>query len=112
MDWIKSFVECLAQLEMGTNTTNFYAYDVAVNGIRRNNLALYLARMMELQTKRPSLMLIGEAPGYRGCLLTGVPFTSKAIIQTDIPHWDLFGEQNGYQINSNKPQREATATIM
>ncbi len=28
----------------------------------------------------PILLLVGEAPGYRGCRITGVPFTSESLI--------------------------------
>jgi len=42
--------------------------------IRRNNLRKYL----ESHPEKPVVLLVGEAPGYRGCLFSGVPFTSEA----------------------------------
>ncbi|MGQ5640131.1 MULTISPECIES: uracil-DNA glycosylase [unclassified Streptomyces] len=41
--------------------------------IRERNLRLYLKLMAQ---NRPDLLLVGEAPGYRGHAVTGVPFMS------------------------------------
>lgn len=43
--------------------------------IQRYNLEQYLTYMLEC---RPCIMLVGEAPGYRGCQRTGIPFVSGA----------------------------------
>jgi uracil-DNA glycosylase len=42
--------------------------------LRRANLRYYL----ESFQARPRFMLVGEAPGWRGCRFSGVPFTSEA----------------------------------
>ncbi|MBI2486417.1 MAG: uracil-DNA glycosylase [Deltaproteobacteria bacterium] len=42
--------------------------------IRKQNLHNYLRSF----SKRPSILVIGEAPGPRGCRFSGVPFTSEA----------------------------------
>jgi uracil-DNA glycosylase len=47
--------------------------------IRRHNLRSYLDQMEALS---PAILLLGEAPGYKGCRLTGVPFTSEKILRT------------------------------
>ncbi len=107
--WIEAFVARLAHTEVGPGVNNFYGYADSANEVRRRNLRLYLAQMAAL---RPFLMLIGEAPGYRGCRLTGVPFTSPAIIREGISRWGLFGEQAGFVVPNQGPQREATATMM
>jgi uracil-DNA glycosylase len=41
--------------------------------IRRENLVNYLRSF----SKRPSTLVVGEAPGPRGCRFSGVPFTSE-----------------------------------
>ena len=79
---IHSFVSKLASIEPLENVTNHYSYlsqsgNVAANTIRRDNLRNYLIRMAHIS---PKLMLVGEAPGYKGCRLTGVPFTSEYIL--------------------------------
>ena len=79
------------------------------NAIRRSNLRLYLDQMT---AARPALLLVGEAPGYRGCRLTGVPFTSEAILLDD-QIWS-FGRQAGYQktTETTTATKEATATMV
>ena len=42
--------------------------------IRRSNLYNYLSSFLE----RPSILIVGEAPGWRGCRFSGVPFTSES----------------------------------
>ena len=79
------------------------------NAIRRSNLRLYLDQMA---AARPALLLVGEAPGYRGCRLTGVPFTSEAIVLDDQSR--PFGRQAGYQKTAEMAQvtKEASATMV
>ncbi len=43
-----------------------------------NNLGLYLDFFFKLNN---NILLIGEAPGYNGCRITGIPFTSGSVIQ-------------------------------
>ena len=89
---------------------DFLSGEVArANAVRRANLSLYLGQMAAV---RPALLLVGEAPGYRGCRLTGVPFTSEAILlEEDI--WP-FGRSAGYRKASklNDVSKEATATMV
>jgi len=42
-----------------------------------NNLKAYMKYLLQY---KPDVLLIGEAPGYRGCRLTGIPFTSGDVI--------------------------------
>jgi hypothetical protein len=49
--------------------------------IRRDNLSKYLLSI----TDWPRVVLIGEAPGYRGCRFSGVPFTSEAQLISGYP---------------------------
>jgi uracil-DNA glycosylase len=112
---IADFVACLAQSRLAGPAFNQYALvpgdpelDLA-NAIRRQNLRLYLQKMAAAE---PWLLLVGEAPGYRGCRLTGVPFTSEAII-LDSQCWP-FGAEAGFSKTAerNNVVREATATMV
>lgn len=77
--------------------------------IRRDNLLRYLA---DMQSRRPHILLLFEAPGYRGCALSGIPVTSERIMLRGIDRWGLFGA--GYRATSGHPQgvSEMTATIL
>jgi uracil-DNA glycosylase len=65
-----SFVEELAAAEIGA-TFNFYREGPRANLLKRR-LADYLAAR-----ERATLLLVGEAPGYRGARVSGLPFTSE-----------------------------------
>jgi uracil-DNA glycosylase len=65
-----SFVEELAAAEIGT-TFNFYRYGPRAALLRRR-LATYLAARTHA-----NYLLVGEAPGYRGARVSGIPFTSE-----------------------------------
>ena len=57
------------------------------NQLRRHNLTRYLSAM---EQSRPTLLLVGEAPGYRGCRLTGIPFTSShTLVQEMVPGFEM-----------------------
>jgi uracil-DNA glycosylase family 4 len=60
-------VECLAAAEIGT-TFNQYAG----SELRRVRLGNYLERRANA-----SIVLVGEAAGYRGARISGIPFTSE-----------------------------------
>lgn len=71
-----------------------------------SNLKAYLTYLLR---HNPSILLIGEAPGYKGCRLTGIPFTSGEVIKTS--------EHNIFKIIGSEiflPQviSETTATIL
>ncbi len=77
--------------------------------IRRENLIRYL---LDMHSLAPRVLLVAEAPGYRGCALTGIPITSERIMLRGIEKWGLFGD--GYRQTSDHPQgvAEMTATIV
>lgn len=108
---IKNFVEALAKVPSSGNFFNQYSYELDENYLRRNNLILYFQQMAKL---KPETLLVGEAPGYRGCRLTGVPFTSEFILLNGIEKLGLFGESRGYQKTheSAKLSKEASASIV
>ena len=61
------FVERLASARIG-DTFNQYAE----SGLRRERLARFLH-----ERRRAPILLVGEAPGYRGARVSGIPFTSE-----------------------------------
>ncbi len=63
---------------------------------------------------KPRLLLVGEAPGYRGCRLTGVPFTREYILLNGLEELGLFGESRGYRKTneSEKLCKESSASIV
>ena len=80
------------RLDAASSATVFnpYAGVDELSAMRRHNLSLYLRRMAERQ---PRLLLLGEAPGYRGCRVTGVPFTSESILLDEACSLGLFGAE-------------------
>ena len=42
-----------------------------------NNIQVYLTH---LESFHPKILLVGEASGYKGCKLTGIPFTSGYVL--------------------------------
>ena len=74
---------------------------------QRKNLQVYLELLMQWPSSGD--LLLGEAPGYAGCALTGIPFTSEAVIRNSRhpfvcrlrPHLRIAGRQS-----------EQTATIV
>jgi uracil-DNA glycosylase len=82
----EAFVRELAAARIGA-TWNFYREGAGAS-VRRARLRVYLERR-----RAASLLLVGEAPGYRGALVSGVPFTSERQL-------------------SGNPPGESTATIV
>jgi uracil-DNA glycosylase len=108
---LKDFVEELAVIEVPKNAYNQYSYEAKENEIRRKNLLIYLEYMYK---QKPKILLVGEAPGYRGCRLTGVPFTSEYLLMNNMNGMKVFGKEQGYKLTSNKDKllKEATSTII
>ena len=70
--------------------------------IRRENLRSYFDSFLQL----PRTLVVGEAPGWKGCRFSGIPFTSEfQLLSGELP---FSGELSN---KSGKPQREASATI-
>jgi uracil DNA glycosylase superfamily protein len=64
------FVRLLAEARIGA-TFNFYR-DGPRAGLRRDRLTDYLEGR-----RRAGILLVGEAPGYLGARVSGIPFTSE-----------------------------------
>ena len=108
---IAAFIETLAQTAVPPHCVNPYGTGNRHNDSRRHNLQLYLTQMAAQQ---PKIMLVGEAPGYRGCRLSGIPFVSRHILQNGVENVALFGTQRGYHLVDEWPhiQKEASATMV
>jgi len=81
MSKIESFLETLQRPKNTSTVTNPYLDDGVVN-----NLRLYLEYMIEHMSVHSGrrVLLVGEAPGYKGCRITGIPFSSvKVLMSTD-----------------------------
>jgi hypothetical protein len=66
----EAFVALLASARIG-ETFNFYRYGRGA-AVRRGRLRGYLEARATTE-----LLLVGEAPGYRGARVSGIPFTSE-----------------------------------
>ena len=72
---LRSFVDDLARAEIGS-TFNQYA----ASPLRRARLAAYLSLRASART-----LLVGEAAGYRGARVSGIPFTSERQLNGHAP---------------------------
>ena len=112
-DWSEGFVDTLARTESGPDLYNQYAETSAHNALRRANLRRYLD---DMERRRPEALLLFEAPGYRGCRLTGIPVTSRRVLLEGLPGAGLFGRERGYadvpEPGFERIQGEQSATIL
>lgn len=112
-DWCGSFVDALASSVTGAELYNQYADTSEQNALRRANLRRYLR---DMKKRRPAAMLLFEAPGYRGCRLTGVPVTSRRVLLEGVAPLGLLGRERGYQDvpeqGFERVQGEQSATIL
>jgi uracil-DNA glycosylase len=113
---ITSFIDALARTRVDSTAYNQYEYTDSVrksaHAIRRNNLRLYLE---EMHKRTPDTLLVGEAPGYQGSRLTGVPFMSEHIILKGVDVLSMFGQHDGYAKTDEYPDKiwkEPSATIV
>lgn len=104
---IKAFGKRLQDTPVGANVFNFYA--AGRTNARRHNLQCYLQQLRALD---PTLLLVGEAPGYNGCRLTGIPFGSEALVAQGVLDGTLFTGVGGYRIASEPYTREQSAAIV
>lgn len=103
---IASFVDDLARQPNTANVHNPWDYSRPENELRRKNLHAYLLKLAQL---KPSIILIGEAPGYRGTLRSGVPFASEKLI---LSH-SFFADRSAFDVENHlAPAAEASSTIV
>lgn len=108
---IDDFVHSLARAQTPQNVFNQYCEEEPANAVRRSNLRRYLRFLSRCQ---PRMVLIGEAAGYRGCRLTGVPFTSQRIMLDGIDGREFFGAEHGFLKSEERRDimGEQSATIV
>jgi len=99
MSNLNTLIDMLAHASTNDDAFNLYAPhdDKEVNAnnqIRRENLKLYLQIMQE---RTPKSLMVMEAPGYRGCRLTGIPVTSRKVMLEGVPELKLLGTDQGFQ---------------
>lgn len=103
---IEQFITSLSKYKGTPELTNLYSGDSKESLIRKENLKEYLEKMNIL---KPSILFLGEAPGYKGCRLTGIPFSSERVLDSN----DFFKNQNFTCINNdNSLESEISATIV
>lgn len=84
------------------SVNNFYRGNDKETQNRLNNIARYLAYY---ENNPPKFILIGEAPGHKGCAQSGIPLTSPYVIN----NVEFF--RNNIQITSGDG-KENTSTII
>jgi uracil-DNA glycosylase len=111
-------VDALARTVVSDRACNQYSKshgDVAANAVRRRNLLLYLE---ELERIGPRMLLVGEAPSYRGGRLTGVAFVSETVLLEGVDITSapghILGATSGYARATTGPRlsTEASATMV
>ena len=106
MNKIDNFIKKLSEQIVTDETTNLYYGNSIKSNIRRENLRLYLNKMIEI---KPTKLLLGEAPGYKGCGITGIAFSSERVLTENV-----FYKDQGFEcINKHlKLESEISATIV
>lgn len=103
MDRIRHFIDKLSREVSTPELTNVYSPEIPQSEVCRENLYNYLQR---IRNNNSNVMLIGEAPGYHGCRLSGIAFTCEENFTEDIIP-EITGKDLGYKIYSDgKPERE------
>ena len=100
---IDNFIKELSEIESNSCSTNLYYGDTEIVSVRKNNLKAFLYKVASSNCK---LLLLGEAPGHRGCGKTGIPFTCEY----NIVNHPFFANNNFQTINDKEHlEREASA---
>lgn len=79
---IEEWLTLLSHLPPFNNAQSLYDTSTSSGAARLHNLRCYLHL---LAAARPKLILVGEAPGYRGTARTGIPFVSPSMLAGGAP---------------------------
>lgn len=102
MNRINELIKELSRRKNSPTVTNPY-----LNRDNVDNLRCYLNFMCNMAGKR--VLLVGEAPGYKGCNLTGIPFTSGQVFERfEHPLLDTIKNR----LKLERIESENTATIV
>lgn len=104
MNDVDGFINYLSRIQRPSSCVQLYKGRDKQTRLRRENLRRYLCKMKELA---PKVLLVGEAPGYKGCGRTGIPFSSERLL-AEHPFF------NGFQAATDPASmaRESSATIV
>lgn len=103
---VADFVEALARTPATEHAHNPFLHGVAGNEIRRGNLSRYLEKIL---ATHPEVLLVGEAPGYRGFRRVGVPFSSEKLLLTH----PFFTSDPAFGVeHPDAPMAESSASIV
>ncbi|MBD3232555.1 MAG: uracil-DNA glycosylase [candidate division Zixibacteria bacterium] len=108
---INRLIRLLAKTDTGDYVFNQYSYENDDNAIRRYNLRLYLNDMLEIS---PKILLVGEAAGYQGCRMTGIPFTSEYVLLHRLKSINALKSSGGFRRTEelDNLSKEPSATIV
>ena len=106
---VREFLEELSAIREINGQSLFENPYAEVTSIQRYNLEQYLLYLME---KKPKIMLVGEAPGYKGCQKTGIPFVSENELKNEnnyilLGNWKRRADQQDEKENSARIFMEA-----
>lgn len=99
---ITSLLKSLKSVPSTATVTNPYMSDECLD-----NLSHYIWSLC--MQPYSGHLLIGEAPGYKGCAVTGIPFTSQKVLRSSL-HPFIVRLQSSIVVAGNLS--EATATIV
>ncbi|MFG3590540.1 uracil-DNA glycosylase [Streptomyces sp. NPDC047990] len=106
---IDLFWELLHALPGTDDATFLYGRDTD-GRLRERNLRRYLELM---DSARPRMLLIGEAPGYRGHAVSGIPFMSVAQLRARPGLITGDPDGDGFEIPTDPPAlSEASSTVV
>jgi len=102
---MQNILEFIQELQSQSNTS-IISNPYLSNSVAEN-LRIYLDAMLRIRGKR--ILLVGEAPGYKGCKITGIPFTSGDVFET-VEH--PFLKKIKKKIKLENIEKENTASIV